>query len=86
MARMNIQLATQDMFDNTDKVGELRSAIGKEFSDNHSSTLRSVLVSVSDDGNRVTTREVPNQYGKAITPKPGTQEQPSWLVWNAMFS
>jgi hypothetical protein len=83
---MNIQLATQDMFDNTDKVGELRSAIGKEFSDNHSSTLRSVLVSVSDDGNRVTTREVPNQYGKPITPKPGTKEQPSWLVWNAMLS
>ena len=83
---MNIQLATQDMFDNTDKVGELRNAIGKEFSDNRSSTLRSVLVDVSEDGNIAITREAPNQYGKPITPKSGTQEQPSWLVWNAMLS
>ena len=83
---MNIQLATQDMFDNTDKVGELRNAIGQEFSDNNSSTLRSVLVDVSKDGNTAITREVPNQYGKAITPKPGTKESPSWLIWNAMLS
>ena len=82
---MKSQPALQNMFDNTDKINALRSAIGKEFSHNYSSTLRSVLVSVSKDGNTAVTREVPNQYGEAITPKSGTVKSPSLLIWNAMF-
>jgi hypothetical protein len=75
---MKSQPALQNMFDNTDKINDLRSAIGKEFSHNYSSTLRSVLVSVSKDG--AVTREVPNQYGEAITPKSGTVKSPSLLI------
>ena len=63
------------------KIEELRAAIGKEFNDNHSATLRSVLVAVSECGNVCTVRSVA-AYGK-----PGNviSKQPSWLTWNAMF-
>ncbi len=63
------------------KVNELRNAIGKEFSDNHSNTLRSVLLSVSKCGNVCYTMSV-DSYDK----KGGKiSKQPSWLTWNAMF-
>jgi hypothetical protein len=63
------------------KVNELREAVGKEFSDNHSNTLRSVLLSVSKCGNVCYTMSV-DAYDK----KGGiAKKQPSWLTWNAMF-
>ena len=63
------------------KLDELRGAIGVEFSDNHSATLRSELVEVSECGNICTVRSVA-AYGKqgGIISK-----QPSYLTWNAMF-
>ena len=63
------------------KIDELRGAIGVEFSDNHSATLRSVLVAVSECGNVCTVRSVP-AYGK---PGHVISKQPSYITWNAMF-
>lgn len=77
-----IPLSIQDKFDGSNKIGELRAAIGKEFSDNYSSTCRSILVSVSADGNSCVTKEVA-AYGRS--PKKGTRKSPSWLTWNAIY-
>ncbi len=77
-----INLSIQDKFDGTNKIADLRNAIGKEFSDNFSSTCRSVLISVSKDGNTCKTKEVA-AYGRQ--PKPGTKTDVSWRTWNAMF-
>ncbi len=63
------------------KIEELRGAIGKEFSDNHSPTLRSVLVAVSECGNVCTVRSIP-AYGK---PGHVISKQPSYITWNAIF-
>lgn len=79
-----IQLTIQDKFDGSNKVQMLRDAIGKDFSDNFSSTCRSILVSVSADGNTCVTKESPSQYNNK-QPKKGTKKSPSWLIWNAMF-
>lgn len=63
------------------KVEELRSAVGKQFSDNHSNTLRSVLFNVSQCGNICYTMSI-SANGK----KGGEfKKQPSWLIWNAIF-
>jgi hypothetical protein len=63
------------------KIDELRNSVGKEFSNNHSNTLRSVLLSVSKCGNVCYTMSV-DAYGK----KGGiTSKQPSYITWNAMF-
>lgn len=64
------------------QVRDLRNSIGKDFSDNHSTTLRSVLVSVSDCGKFCITDEV-DAYGKKAV-ESGVSK-PSWLTWNAMF-
>jgi hypothetical protein len=81
-----IALSIQDKFDGSTKVQDLREAIGQEFSDNRSSTLRSKLVSVSADGNTCVVKEVASPYKSGNqSPKPGTSKQPSWLTWNAMF-
>ena len=81
-----ISLSVQDKFDGLNKIGDLRGAIGQEFSDNYSSTCRSVLVSVSADGNTCTIKEVPSPYRSGNqNPKPGLKTQPSWLTWNAIF-
>lgn len=77
-----IDLSIVDVVDGSSKVSELRNAIGKEFSDNHSSTGRSVLLSVEANGNVCVTQEV-EAYGRK--PKAGTKRVPSWLTWNAMF-
>ena len=79
-----INLSVQDEFDGNGKVAELRSAIGKTYCDNHSTTGNSVLINVSIDGERAYTREVKSEYHQGI-PKKGTRSQPSWLVWNGMF-
>jgi hypothetical protein len=66
------------------KVNELRNSIGKEFSDNYSSTNRSMLIDVSECGNICYTMEIMSEYSKN-EPKLGIFKQPSWLTWNAMF-
>ena len=65
-----------------DRVRDLRNNIGKDFSDNYSSTFRSRLISVSEDGLTCVTEEVA-KWDR--TPKPGQKVMPSWLTWNAMF-
>ena len=64
------------------KLDELRGAIGSEFSDNRSTTLRSVLMSVSKCGNICTVMSV-TAYGKHGGT---TMRQPSYYTYNAMFS
>jgi hypothetical protein len=79
-----INLSVQDQVDGLNKVSDLRGAIGQEFSDNRSSTSRSRLIAVSDDGNTCTVEEVRSEYNKR-EPKVGYKTQPSWLTWNSMF-
>ena len=79
-----INLSVQDKFDGLNKVADLKGAIGKNFSDNYSSTGRSILVSVSADGNTCTVKECRSEYNDR-KPKAGKKTQPSWLTWNAMF-
>ena len=64
------------------KVQDLRESIGKEFSDNLSTTLRSVLVSVSECGRFGIINEV-DAYGKKAVGF--GVKYPTWLIWNAMF-
>jgi hypothetical protein len=79
-----VNLSIQDSIDGLNKVQMLKEAIGKEFSNNYSSTNRSILVSVSECGNICYTKEVKGEYSKN-EPKLGIFKQPSWLTWNAMF-
>jgi len=44
------------------KIEDLREVVGRVFSDNHSSTLRSMLLSVSRCGNVCYTMEMPSPY------------------------
>jgi len=84
--RMNEQLNSITTTQVGSKVDELKGAIGKRFSDNHSSTNSSMLISISECGNVCVTVEVPSEYKSGNqTPKVGYFKQPSWLVWNAMF-
>jgi hypothetical protein len=71
----------QDEVNGSNKLEELKSAIGKEFSDNYSPTLRSVLLSVSKCGNICTVISV-DAYGKQGGK---VSKQPSYLTWNALF-
>ena len=81
-----ISLSVQDKFDGSNKVAELKAAIGRVFSDNHSSTNRSMLLAVSGCGNVCYTMEMPSPYSFGNkNPKKGMKKQPSWLVWNGMF-
>tara|TARA_R110001606_G_scaffold372539_1_gene529651 strand:+ start:502 stop:774 length:273 start_codon:yes stop_codon:yes gene_type:complete len=66
------------------EIDELRGSIGEVFSDNHSGTLRSKLIGVSDDGLTAYVKEVKSNYTNH-TPEEGIKEQPSWLAWNGMF-
>ena len=77
-------LAVIDELDGSSKVSDLKNAIGRIYSDNHSSTNRSRLVAVSDCGNVCITEEVKSEYNSR-EPKPGQFKQPSWLVWNGIF-
>ena len=79
-----IALSIVDGFEGSNKIAELRSAIGKTFSDNRSSTCRSKLIAVSEDGNTCTVEECRSEYNNR-QPKKGRKTQPSWLTWNAMF-
>ena len=79
-----IRLAEIDRIDGSDKVNDLRSAVGRIYSDNYSSTGRSRLVEVSGCGNLCVTEEVASEYSQKV-PVPGFQRHPSWLVWNGIF-
>lgn len=79
-----ISLPIQDQFDGSNKVQELRDAIGKTFSDNYSSTLNSKLLSVSKDGTYCIIQECESEYNDT-TPKPQKFKRPSWLIWNGLF-
>ena len=79
-----INLTIQDQIDGSNKTQMLREAIGKEFSDNYSSTNRSMLIDVSECGNVCYTMEIMSEYSKN-EPKLGIFKQPSWLTWNGMF-
>ena len=82
-----IRLAEIDRIDGSDKVNDLRSAVGRIYSDNYSTTNRSRLVSVSECGNYCYTEEVASEYSKtAPIYYTGLSKQPSWLVWNGIFS
>mgnify|MGYP003652058450 FL=1 len=80
-----MKLSISDKYDNTNKIEELRNAIGYVYSDNHSGTYNSKLVGVSECGNIAYTEEVKSDISN-FKPKVGIQSQPSWLVWNGMFS
>jgi hypothetical protein len=79
--RMNEQLNNITTTQVPSKIDELRNAIGMEFSDNHSPTYRSELLSVSECGNICTVRSVA-AYGKTGNV---ISNQPSYLTWNALF-
>ena len=49
------------MYDNS-PLTDVAMMVGKEFSDNHSSTLRSKLISVSGRTLRCKVQEVPSEY------------------------
>jgi hypothetical protein len=66
------------------EMDELRNAIGEIFSDNHSGTLSSRLVGISEDGLIAYTEEVKSEYSNH-KPEKGRKEQPTWLAWNGMF-
>ena len=81
-----MNLSQTDGINGYDKIGDLRSAIGRRFSDNDSRTHSSVLVGVSECGNICYKREVESEY-KSMKKKPreGIFSEPSWLTWNAIF-
>jgi hypothetical protein len=72
----------QDEANGAYKIFDLKQAIGREFSDNYSPTLRSKLLEVSDCGNicTVISIEAYNKQGGKVS------KQPSYLTWNAIFS
>ena len=80
-----MKLSISDKYDNTNKIEELRNAIGYVYSDNHSGTYNSKLVGVSECGNIAYTEEVKSDISN-FKPKVGIKSQQSWLVWNSMFS
>ena len=69
-----------------EKIKDLQNAIGKDFSDNFSSTLRSVLVDVKKKGGKyiAITKEAPSEYSDK-KPKKGEKEATIGVTWNAMF-
>ena len=68
------------------KIKDLQKAIGKDFSDNFSSTNRSVLVDVKKKGGKwvAITKEAPSEYSDK-KPKGGQKESSIGVTWNAMF-
>lgn len=69
-----------------EKVKELQDAIGQDFSDNYSSTSRSVLVDVKKKGGKwvAITKETESKYNSK-KPKKGEREATIGITWNAMF-
>ena len=69
-----------------EKVKDLQNAIGQDFSDNYSSTNRSVLVDVKKKGGKwvAITKETESKYNSK-KPKKGEREATIGITWNAMF-
>lgn len=69
------------------QIKDLQAAIGKDFSDNYSSTGYSTLVDVKKKGGIFVaiTKEAESKYGNK-TPKKGEKEASIGITWNAMFS
>ena len=69
-----------------EKVKELQNAIGQAFSDNYSSTNRSILVDVKKKGGKwvAITKEAKSKYNNT-KPKKGEREATIGITWNAMF-
>lgn len=78
-----IALSVQDAADGKGKVAELRSAIGTKFGFYKSSTGRSKLISVSEDGNTCIVQDTESDYRKPS--RVMLRTAPSWLIWNALF-
>ena len=72
-----INLSVSDQIDGFDKIGELRSVVGKYHQDGDIVEL----ISVSEDGDRciVLKRDYTNRC------EPYKVSEPSWLTWNRMF-
>ena len=72
-----INLSISDPIDGDDKIGELRSVVGKYHQDGDIVQL----ISVSEDGGRciVLKRDYTNRC------EPYKVSEPSWLTWNRMF-
>jgi hypothetical protein len=71
-----------------EKAEDLKEVIGKEFSDNFSSTLRSKLIDVKKGpkGWYAVVQEVPSPYSSVKNkPKAGTREDHIFRVWNSFF-
>ena len=68
------------------KIKDLQNAIGQEFSDNYSSTNRSILVDVKKKGGKwvAITSETKSEYNSK-KPKKGEREATIGITWNAMF-
>ena len=68
------------------KIKDLQDAIGQEFSDNYSSTNRSILVDVKKKGGKwvAITSETESEYNNK-KPKKGKREATIGITWNAMF-
>lgn len=68
------------------KIKDLQNAIGKDFSDNYSSTGRSILVDVKKKGGKFVaiTKEAKSKYNDK-KPKGGEKEASIGITWNAMF-
>ena len=68
------------------KIKDLQDAIGQDFSDNYSSTGRSILVDVKKKGGKwvAITQEAPSKYNSK-KPKKGETEATVGITWNAMF-
>lgn len=68
------------------KVKDLQKVIGKDFSDNFSSTGRSILVDIKKQRGVwvAITKESPSEYNKQ-KPKKGEKEATIGITWNAFF-
>jgi|TARA_R110000851_G_scaffold26437_4_gene74993 hypothetical protein len=80
-----IRLKDQDQFNGSNKVAELEAVIGETYSDNFSSTGRSRLMFIQDNGT-CGVEEVASEYkSNTKIPKKGIQARPDNIVWNGFF-
>lgn len=69
-----------------EQIKDLQGAIGQDFSDNYSSTSRSILVDVKKKGGKwvTITKETESEYNDK-KPKKGETEGTIGITWNAIF-
>jgi len=80
----NVSMRVKMVDELTEKANELRQHIGREFSDNYSTTLRSRLVGISEDNTYCLVEEVENELS-TVTPAKGTFRHPIILTHTAIF-